>query len=59
MSEEVTEVEETVEEQEATVDINLSVTEANTVLAALGELPAKHVMSLIAKIQTQAQQQLQ
>jgi hypothetical protein len=38
-------------------EINLNVEELNTVLGALGELPAKASMGVIMNIQQQAQQQ--
>lgn len=41
------------------VQFNLSVEEANLVLMALGEMPAKMSMNLIAKLQQQAQAQQQ
>jgi len=38
-------------------EINLTIEQLNTVLAALGELPAKASMNTILSIQTQAQVQ--
>ena len=38
-------------------EINLNIEQLNTVLVALGELPAKASMSVIMAIQTQAQAQ--
>lgn len=43
---------------EKELTFTLSISEANTVLAALQELPAKVANPLTAKIQQQAQQQL-
>ena len=39
---------------EPTVDLKLTIAEVNTVLSALGELPAKTSMFLIQKIKDQA-----
>jgi hypothetical protein len=41
-----------------TLTFELTLDEANIMLAALGELPAKASMSLITKLQQQAQGQL-
>ena len=41
------------------VQFNLTIEEANLVLGALGELPAKVSMALIQKLQQQAQAQAQ
>jgi len=38
-------------------EINLNIEELNTVLGALGEIPAKASMGVIMNIQQQAQQQ--
>lgn len=40
------------------IDLNLSIEEANLILEGLGELPYARVFQLIQKIQQQAQQQL-
>jgi hypothetical protein len=42
-----------------TINLQLSVEEANLVLEALGNLPFSRVYALIAKMQEQARQQLQ
>lgn len=42
-----------------TIDLQLSIEEANLILEALGSLPFSKVYALIAKIQQQASQQLQ
>jgi hypothetical protein len=42
-----------------TINLQLSLEEANLVLEALGSLPFSRVYALIAKIQEQARQQLQ
>jgi hypothetical protein len=40
------------------INLDLSLQEVNTILAALGELPAKNSMAIINKIQQQAQPQV-
>jgi len=43
--------------EDETLTFNFTVAEANTILGALGELPAKVSMGLIAKIQSEANSQ--
>ncbi len=43
--------------EEETLTFNFTLQEANTILGALGELPAKVSMGLIAKIQLEAKSQ--
>jgi len=43
--------------EEETLTFNFTVSEANTILGALGELPAKVSMGLIVKIQQEATSQ--
>lgn len=43
--------------EEETLTFNFTLAEANIILGALGELPAKVSMALIAKIQTDARDQ--
>lgn len=44
--------------EEQTIKFEVTVTEANLLLQALGELPAKVSMGLIAKLQSQAAPQV-
>ena len=48
----------TQEREPQTLTLTVTIEEANLILGALGELPAKHTMALIAKLQGQAQSQL-
>lgn len=41
-----------------TINLSLTLAEANLILAGLAELPAKHSLGLIQKVQQQAQEQL-
>jgi len=43
--------------EEETLNFTFTIQEANTILGALGELPAKVSMALIAKIQLEANSQ--
>ena len=42
---------------EKTFDFNVTEQEANLIIQALGEVPAKHSMNLISKLQRQAAEQ--
>jgi hypothetical protein len=46
-------------EEEASIILQVTITEANTILASLQELPHKLVHELIQKLVAQAQAQLQ
>jgi hypothetical protein len=46
-------------EEEASIILQVTITEANTILASLQELPHKLVHGLIQKLVAQAQAQLQ
>jgi hypothetical protein len=46
------------DEKDIFIKLEVSVTEANLIVGALSELPAKHSMALIQKLQMQAAPQL-